>query len=550
MNKHNVLMAVLLAAGLALAGCGGGSSGPVTPPDNEMTPKELADAATTALNEAKTAVGMVTDTADDAKVSAADTELAAARTAVMKVPAAQRADLSQRLGGLEARLAAAKASRTAALEKKRMADAAAMKETAGKLYAGIAARSSGGANNAGRRSAYFSSQELRLQVDNAEEKTLNKDEDTMVPAIKGWRGEKYTLTEGADTYEAYVYGDIAEGSLKTIKGIMTGNASSNSYYDETSGLVSWETLKSNGHRVGRTGFDIKTGYKTYPLEEGGTDVTIRSTFLGVPGLYRCTPNNNAVCAAALYVDEQKRKGIVLTAQSLDTRGYRNDIVTWTFIADDPQAKVRLPHLVGWSMYGWWLKKSSDLGTWTASAFNGARTGTSSGIDNTQVRPQTFGKATYEGGAAGLYALHSPGSRTHDAGQFVADARFEANFDTDKVSGVINNFRTGNLGTSPERPRNDWSVELMAVDIKRSSSGTTDPDAGALDGTEKTKWTIGGTAADASGNWSGSFTQETNTKVVGKSHIPLVVTGEFYSEYGRVGKIVGGFGANLKTQTEE
>ncbi len=544
MNKHNVLMAVLLAAGLALAGCGGGSSGPVTPPDNEMTPKELADAATTALNEAKTAVDMVMDDSENTVVTDADTKVKAAKAAVNQVPAAQRADLSERLGKLEARLDAAKVSRTAALEKKRMAEAAAMKETAGKLYAGIAARNFGGSNSVGRRGAYFDDQNLKVQID-GNEVTLKKDKEAMVPAIKDWVGEKYTLTEGVDTYEAYIYGDMAEGSLKTLK-------EKHDEYDETTGVLPWaEVLRSSGSRIGRTGFGITAGYKTYPPDNpGGTEVTIKGTYLGVPGTYRCVPNKGYRCAAYLYVENNDDKeAIVLTGQQIENEGYRNDNVTWTFKADDPKAKVRQADAVGWSMYGWWIKKSSDTGTLTASAFYDIRSGSVTGVDRTNVPQQIHGDATYEGGAAGLYALYSNPSSGHDAGQFVADARFEANFDTDKVSGVINNFRTGNLGTSPERPR-DWSVELMPVNIKNNNTSVSSstPNAGAHGETEKTKWTIGGTAAAASGNWFGGFSQKDNG--IGKSVIPQTVIGNFYSEYGRVGKIVGGFGANLKTQTEE
>ena len=57
-----------------------------------------------------------------------------------------------------------------------------------------------------------------------------------------------------------------------------------------------------------------------------------------------------------------------------------------------------------------------------------------------------GTATYSGGAAGKYALHSTTGGTNDAGHFTADATLEANFNNDTVSGTIDGF----MGA-------DWSV---------------------------------------------------------------------------------------------
>ncbi len=537
MNKHNVLMAVLLAAGLALAGCGGGS-GPATAPNDgemtpEMTPAQLADAADKDLKAAETAVGMVTDTADVAKVTDAEAKVKAAAAAVDKVPAAQRADLdlNERLGRLQARLDAAKVSRTAALEKKRMADAAAMKETAGKLYHGIFRRTGGRTSEfTGRRNAIFASQVLRVQIEKVV-KELKTDKEAMVPAIKGWRGEKYTLTDGRDTYEAYVYGDVSEGEFQTLED-KHGNE-----YDDTTGVLDKAALYSNGNGIGRAGFGITSGYKVYELG-GGTEVTIKGTYYGIPGTFRCTPTAaDHKCAARLSINSEGEEGVDLLGE--DENNYANTLADWTFKADDPKAKIMQIDYTAWSMYGWWLKKSGD-GPWTASAFYGERPSLNDITVGTANGDLVKGKATYEGGSAGLYALHSPTGGTNDAGQFVADAMLEANFDTQKIKGTLSNFRTGALGTSPESQR-DWSVELMSAEIKNSTT----ENIGDWKATERTKWTIGGTAADASGNWTGKFTQQDSGR--GGTLRPKVMTGNFYTEYGGVGKMVGGFGANLKTE---
>jgi len=44
------------------------------------------------------------------------------------------------------------------------------------------------------------------------------------------------------------------------------------------------------------------------------------------------------------------------------------------------------------------------------------------------------------------------------------------------------------------------------------------------------------SADASGEWSGQFREQ------GTDGVPGVVTGTFYTEFGRDGKMVGAFGA--------
>ena len=189
----------------------------------------------------------------------------------------------------------------------------------------------------------------------------------------------------------------------------------------------------------------------------------------------------------------------------------------------PSAEVMsIPNAI-FASYGWWLHKSEDGGTFTASAF----------VDNGEVPVASGimdlrGTATYMGGAAGKYALHSSTGGTNDAGHFTAQATLEADFNDDMVSGTIDNF----MGADGQS--RDWSVELKETDIG---------DDGAIDGIVGddvqvgTVWTIDGTAAGQSGQWSGSLRDN------GDDGVPKVATGTFYSKYSTAGTMVGGFGVN-------
>ena len=77
---------------------------------------------------------------------------------------------------------------------------------------------------------------------------------------------------------------------------------------------------------------------------------------------------------------------------------------------------------------------------------------------------------------------------------------------------------------------NWSIELKEA-VVSNTGGITRTEA------NDTVWTIGGTAAPASGEWSGDLAE------AGDDNVPMVATGTFYSTYNRDGRIVGAFGAN-------
>ena len=108
--KHWAL-AVMTAAALALAGCGGGGSS--TPQASGPTPAEQQHTTVSAaITAAKTAVDGLTDMSTDADVAAAETAIQAARTALTGaslLSANQLVDLNNRLNAIAGDLTTAKA---------------------------------------------------------------------------------------------------------------------------------------------------------------------------------------------------------------------------------------------------------------------------------------------------------------------------------------------------------------------------------------------------------------------------------------------------------
>ncbi len=258
--------------------------------------------------------------------AAADTALKAAKAAS---DADSQADLRERLGALKGKLEERKSDRSAAIADRKKAADEMMRETAQKLYAGISRRTGGSTSEfIGRRNAIFTSQLLRVQIEKVV-KELKKDGDAMVRAIKGWRGEKYALTDGQDTYEAYVYGDASEGDFRTLEDVHPSD------YDDTTGVLGKSALHSYGRRIARVGVGITGGYKVYE----GTEVTIKGSYYGIPGTFSCTPNAaDRKCAARLAINSEGEEGVDLLGE--DENNYANTLADWTFKADDPKAKIR------------------------------------------------------------------------------------------------------------------------------------------------------------------------------------------------------------------
>lgn len=330
----------------------------------------------------------------------------------------------------------------------------------------------------------------------------------------GWKGMQYRAApDGGGAYEAHIYSNPAEGDKFGRHGAGSGYE----YGLDANGWLSESHTEGTASRVASLSFDQAAGVKSFELGTGNQYVSISGTYHGVSGEYRCTPGTGNNCAAQ-KVAEGFNLGGVTSANAFDAGN-----AVWTFKPTDPEARVMSTPDTDYLSYGWWLHKAANDGAFTASAFvlEKGTVEAASGLDTLQ------GSATYRGGAAGKYAL-STTVGTNDAGHFTARATLNADFSDNSVTGTIDHFR-GADGES-----RDWSVELKEAalsatgEITRTAAGQENND---------TVWTIGGTAGDASGEWSGSLRDN------GADGVPKVGTGTFHTTYGNDGQMVGAFGVN-------
>ena len=235
-------------------------------------------------------------------------------------------------------------------------------------------------------------------------------------------------------------------------------------------------------------------------------VEFTGTFHGVAGKYECTrANNDGRCGAS-----NNDKGVLQTLTG-----------TWTFTPtslDSEVADVRSD--ADFLDFGYWVNTddSGDTDTYKVGTF----------FRGQQPRgdvSSVTGKATYKGGAAGLYTKRAfaPGGdgAVTAAGRFTADAELTAYFAQDTgqtiaptnlntISGEIKNFMDGGQVIDAA-----WSLKLPKAAI------STDP-AGTFSVTD---------------SWSGEFYGpggDTNPQ-------PTGVAGKFTGGFNN-GEVVGSFGA--------
>ena len=522
-------------------------------------------AITTAVTMARAAVGMVDDDATDAEVMAADDAIAALKAAIDGADDLPEGDtdVATAQGALDTFkdvLATAKMSRMAALDAAQMAADMDMVAEAARLYAGIdlqpgallprgndtVAKVSRSGIEVGIRGVTGNTARVNIEgepiVDESNLQALSEDKETMVPGNLGWEGKRYAH-EFADggMIEAYVYTREEEREQGLpFNEVYTGTAGLTS-----GGVLPSTTVQLDMHRdkIASPSFDQRAGFKRFELPENHIAVMIDGSFHGVPGTYSCRPTAGSTCAVRLDVKinptdaegaSDATAGFALGLLSA-ANAFSNTAGAWAFKPDDPGARVTPAARYSW--YGWWLYKPAGDGDYFASALGGSNFV----HERTDLR-SVGGSASYSGSAAGLYALTSTAGGANESGRFTARAVLEADFHENTVTGELDQFKVGDDGEA-----RDWSVELMEQGIYDDSRilgdgvGTFLDFGGGITGFEplpprKTKWTIGGSEAEAGGEWYGHFRNPD------EGGVPGVMTGQFSAEYGHEGRMVGGFAA--------
>ena len=522
-NLAAIGMAAMLSFGLVACGGGGGGSGPgdtdeIETPDPAIAQlqavTEAADAAEMAVAAltggaiTQEAIDIATATAtalDDALMLATDigdTEKAA-YTRVLGTVQGAIANAGEELAADMAEAERDRLAEEAEAERVRLAEeAAAQVKTdamAKKLFAGLGVDVLTLAATAG---VSLTGGEIVLnglidpdgaggdQPAAIPEVTLPRS-GAVVPSIPGWNGGDYIKTASGVTNHAVAYTNPEPPEEQAFEA-KHGGIIANGQVPETD---------FGDFKISGADFASGAGDKLHPAPTGADYVSVRGTFDGANGSFRC----DATSTCRSSVDDDT--GVALSG-------------TWVFIADDG-AKTSTPD-ADYLLFGWWAR---DTGSSVAIVPFVGTVGTP--IASTDIQALS-GEATYSGGATGKVAVYDPlVSSGNVGGVFTAAATLTAKFGSategGTISGTIDKF-------SVDGVMHDWSVALKKATIVGSGSATFGGESA------RTVWSIGETPAAESGQWSGAFYDTAS------SNVPATAAGTFTSEYGNVGRMAAAFGA--------
>ena len=238
------------------------------------------------------------------------------------------------------------------------------------------------------------------------------------------------------------------------------------------------------------------------------------SYHGVSGYYECT----SACTVTTQEANGKFVGYILNGGN------------WVFAPDNSKTKVSATPDNVYASYGWWIE-TDTLSPKSIGVFIGQK-GTP-WVSN--VVADVTGKATYTGKAAGQFAVIGEKDVTPDAGSFTATATLRADFDSEKLSGTISNFRGPKNGSS-------WIITLPENDIQNSVAAPGGHNVNVVG--PKTIWSVDGRTFENintppnQGDWEAKFADKDPL-----SSTPKVVVGAFSAIYDSPkAKMVGAFGA--------
>ena len=349
-------------------------------------------------------------------------------------------------------------------------------------------------------------------------------------SLGAWAGKHYSHTNAGTkvSNSAVVYTNQAAPTVKPFAEGASFGADQAAF--DSAYTAATRTLNLGDNLEGGTnikGGDFPTaGGKTFIPTAPSLENTIRGTYQGAPGSYRCT--STSATATNCGATATAGGGVTLVG-------------TWVFTHDSGAMTSRAD--ANYLYFGWWLQKDKDDEPTSASAF----TGVVGDVDGNETLTDPLGltgSATYNGAAAGKFAINDP-LTGGDAGHFTADATLTAKFGVaatagNGISGTLDNFMANDQAVP-------WSVSLLHLDLTATGGTIAVDDTDTADVNEsinRTTWSIDGNSAAASGSWSAQLYDEKpgNAPTGDGSNVATSVTGTFQSHFGSTHTMVGAFGA--------
>ncbi len=261
---------------------------------------------------------------------------------------------------------------------------------------------------------------------------------------------------------------------------------------------------------------------TYALDEGDTSGTsgqffkkFTGTFHGATGTYQCTEAAGTSCTVSVTAPSTVQ-GAIYAA----TGG-------WTFTPDLKNNPQVIAQDADHMRFGWWLNdpvKAAVGGEYLhdAQVFSGGNQ-----AFTVAMITGLHGKVSYEGPAAGLYAVTGDDAAY---GEFMATAKLTADFGADETTGGHGSV-SGSVGSfvRDDGVANDWALTLSQADLV---------DGG---GTDATGTTGSGNIVDGNkkiGGWDYALFGPGGTGNVP----PTGIAGTFDAQIDKNTAVAGAFGA--------
>ena len=520
-----VLVATLA---LFLAGCGGGSSTPSTPPaPSGPSPADMAitDAKAALMN----AESGLTGASTDAAMLAAYRAIQAAASNLITVLSENGGSAADRgsavdalnnaaveIGRLERALAAAEKENAATIAKllKRLDPMTRHNRSIGDIQPPGADPGGSSTQRPTFAAVYGKATTVTVNSTSTNEEhgpnvKLKDAVGTTVAGKNGWSGTMVTATDPAskNTDTVLVYTNI-----EAPKSVAFGDV-----FSLTGGVLPSTTIALPANRKNIQGSEFSTGHATFTHGTDAADETIRitGTYAGASGVYSCVETSSAACTS-----QGTNSGILLGGG-------------WVF--EPSPGTMAMQTDSNYSYFGWWLRVKAD-GSLFPSVFDGHNT------ELTTPKPDILnnfkGKATYSGLAVGKFAI---AGFPNTGGHFTADASLSVNFEgtttspAGNVEGAVTNFMVGGA----EMP---WRVDFANVDLAangrfgHTSTGNT------------ATWTIDGIASvDDATNNRGSYDGHLQRNNVDTDLVPISATGTWQVPYVTAnsseafGHMIGAFG---------